>query len=61
MTPPINLDDTSAQSARRTIADQRYAIRQRINNMSSSTGTCTTDQPPSSPRRLPSMWSARTL
>jgi hypothetical protein len=47
MTPPINLHDTPAQSARRTVADQRDTIRQRINNMSSTTGTCTTARRPS--------------
>jgi len=42
MTPSINPNHTSAQSARRTFADQRDVIRQRINSMSSTTGTCTT-------------------
>jgi hypothetical protein len=45
MTPSINLKDVSAQSARRSVAYQRDAIRQRINNMSSTTGTCTTARP----------------
>ena len=40
MTPSIDLDDASAQSARRAVADQRHAIWQRIDNMSSTTGTC---------------------
>jgi hypothetical protein len=44
MTPSIDLYDAPAQSARRTVADQRDPIGQRINNMSSTTGTCTTDR-----------------
>src|SRR5450755_2157013 len=44
MTPPIDLDDTPAQIARR--ADQTHPIRQRINNMSSTTLDCRAVQIP---------------
>jgi hypothetical protein len=44
MTPAINLDDTPAEFARR--ADQAHTIRQRINNMSSTTLDCTTGPRP---------------
>jgi hypothetical protein len=47
MTPPVDLDDTPAELARR--ADQAYPIRQRINNMSSTTLDCNGRPPRESP------------